>query len=122
MSGNDVPQEQYSVFGRYINFFFLVLRTHQAEVAREIHISPSTISKAMKSTKRVEEETVLQIWKAFVAIAERRGMVRLFDVTLQESFFNSAHCTTEQQVSLSEQRLEALLVLLERRSHLSGRE
>jgi predicted transcriptional regulator len=110
MSRNDGPK---TVFGRYITLLFRVLTTHQAEVAREAHMSASTISKAMTTTKRVEEETVQRIWQGFVVIAERKGMARLFDSSLQESFFNAAHCTTDHQVSLSEQRLESLTQVFE---------
>lgn len=108
------PQDQQpTIFARYVTLLLQVLRTNQAEVAREIHISPSTISKAMKSTKRVEEDTILQIWQAFVTIAERKEMERVLDASFQENFFNAAHCTTEQQVSLAEQRFESLTQLFD---------
>lgn len=109
MNRNDVP---LSVFGRYVDLLYQVVQTHQAEVAREAQMSASTISKAATTTKRVEEETVLRIWQAFAAIAQRKGMARIFDESLREGFFNAAHCTTEQQLSLSEQRLESLIQVL----------
>jgi len=114
MTGND---ESSSLFGRYIMLLFQMLQTHQAEVARTGNMSASTISKAMTTTKRVEEVTVQRIWDAFVVIAEREGRTPLLDASFREGFFNAAHCTTGEQLSLSEERLESLT-----QAFLAGRE